>query len=138
MGLVANLQLGTPYTPSLPASLVPITYNQNSARRPMQFNLDFKFEKFFSLGNIKYSVFLQVDNILDIENEINVYASSGRALSNVEETINSYEFKDLKSRILRGDPGLVNYDEINNYYGNRPQNVNRPREVRVGFSVLFN
>jgi outer membrane receptor protein involved in Fe transport len=138
MGLVANLQLGTPYTPSLPASLVPITYNQNSARRPMQFNLDFKFEKFFSLGNIKYSVFLQIDNILDIENEISVYASSGRALSNVEQTLNSYEFKDLKNRILRGDPGLVSYDEINNYYGNRPQNVNRPREVRVGFSVVFN
>lgn len=138
LGLVANLQMGTPYTPSLPTQLVPITFNQNSARRPMQFNLDLKFEKFFSFNNIKYSVFLQVDNILDIENEVYVYASSGKALSNVEQTLNSYEFKDLKNRILRGDPGLVSYDEVNNYYGNRPQNVSRPREVRVGFSVIFN
>lgn len=138
LGLIANIQMGTPYTPSLPSQLSAITYTQNSARRPMQWSLDLKFEKFFSIGNFKYSLFLQVENLLDLKNEVYVYASSGRAQTNVEETLNSYEFKELRRRIANGDPGLISLDDVNNYYYNRPGNLNKPREVRVGFSILFN
>jgi len=67
-----------------------------------------------------------------------VYASSGRALSNVEQVQNAFEFSDLRNRIDRGDPGLFGRNIIDNYYSTRPERVNRPREVRLGFSVLFN
>ncbi|MCF8306420.1 MAG: TonB-dependent receptor [Ignavibacteriales bacterium] len=138
LGFVAYYQTGTPYTPSLPAQLVPITFIQNSASRPTQWNIDMKFEKYFTWNNIKYSVFLQVDNIFDTEREVSVYASSGRALTNVEQILNDYQFDDLRRRINNGDPGLIPLSQVDNYYSQRPQNVGRPREVRVGFSVVFN
>lgn len=137
-GLILNLQTGTPYTPSLPSQLVSISYVQNTGNQPMQWNVNLKLEKFFDFGPLKTSVFLQVENLFDTENELFVYASSGRALSNVEQILNSFEFQDLKRRINAGDPGLVPLDQIQNYYSQRPDRVNRPREVRLGFSLLFN
>lgn len=138
-GLIGNVQTGTPYTPILPSTIPNIiTYQQNSDRQPMQWNVDFKFEKFFKVGNIRYSLFLQVDNLFDTQNELYVYASSGKALSAVEETANAFQFQDIRRRIENGDPGLFGIDEIDGYYSKRPERVNRPREVRLGFSVLFN
>jgi outer membrane receptor protein involved in Fe transport len=138
LGLVLNLQTGTPYTPALPTTLVQVRYEQNAGNQPINWNVDMKFEKFFTLGSIKYSVFVQVENLFDTQNEIAVYQSSGRALSNVEQIQNAVNFSDLKRRIEKGDVGMFGIDQINGYYSNRPERVNRPREVRLGFSVLFN
>lgn len=138
IGAVFNLQTGTPYTPSLPSNLVTISYTQNSDNQPMQWNVNLKLEKFFDFAGLKTSLFLQVENLFDTENELFVYASSGRALSNVEQIQNSLEFQDIKRRIANGDKGLVPLDQIEGYYSRRPERVNRPREVRLGFSLLFN
>jgi len=136
-GFIFNLQTGTPYWPVLPSNLVSISYTQNSGNQPMQWNVNFKLEKYFDFGSLSTSVFLQVENLFDTENELLVYQSSGRALSNVEQVLNSFEFNDLKTRITNGDPGLVPLEQIENYYSQRPDRVNRPREVRLGFSLLF-
>ena len=85
-----------------------------------------------------YSLFLQVENLLDTENETYVYASSGRALSNVEQIQNPYEFNDLRNRITKGDPGLFGIEYVDGYYSKRPERVSRPREIRLGFSIIFN
>lgn len=138
LGFVFSLQTGTPYTPSLPSNLVQIQYEQNSASQPLNWNVDVKFEKYFSFGPFNYSLFLQVENLFDTENERYVYASSGRALSNVEQIQNPYEFSDIKRRIERGDKGLFGIDQVNNYYSQRPERISRPREVRLGFSIIFN
>jgi len=138
VGLIGNIQTGSPYTPELPSELSPILYLQNSAYQKIQWNVDLKIEKFFKFGSLSYSVFLQVDNLLDIENEYAVYASSGRALSNVEQVINKIEFNDIKKRINRNDPGLFGIEQIDNYYTQRPERVSRPREVRLGLSIIFN
>lgn len=138
IGFVYNVQTGTPYTPALPPSLSTITYEQRSAAKSMQWNVDFKAEKFFKLGSISYSVFLQIENLFDTENETSVWASSGRALSNVEQTLQANQFNDLRSRIARGDAGMIGSGYLDNYYSWRPERVNRPREVRLGFSILFN
>ncbi len=138
LGLVFNFQTGTPYTPILPASFSNVTYTQNSANQLSQWNVDLKFEKYFKVGRFSYSVFLQVMNLFDTQNELSVYASSGRALSAVEQTQNSVQFDELRNRIKRLDPGLFGIDQVNNYYSLRPENVSAPREVRLGFSVLFN
>lgn len=137
-GLVVNLQTGTPYYPVLPATLTTITYEQNSANQPFQWRADLKLEKYFKLGALNYSIFLQVENLFDTENELSVYPSSGRALSNVEQQLNANTFNDIRTRINRGDPGLFGISQIDNYYSQRPERVNRPREIRFGFSVLFN
>ncbi len=137
LGLVGYLQLGTPYTPVLPASYSTVTYEQNSASRPTQWNLDFKFEKYFNFGDFKYSVFLQVENLFDTQNEIGVYSSTGRALNTLDQVENATQFSDLRNRIVAGDGGLVPLKAIDNYY-ERAQNLSRPREVRLGFSIIFN
>ncbi len=138
LGLVAFFQTGTPYTPSFPSELVPITFEQNSTNRPIQWNVDLKFEKFFEIGSLKYSLFLHVNNLFDTEREVYVYASSGRAGFSVEETTNAGQFDDIRSRINRGDPGMFPIDQVNDYYSQRPGNYGSPREVRLGFSVIFN
>jgi len=137
-GVTLNFQTGTPYFPALPSNLVDIRYQQNSGNQPIQWNVDLKLEKYFSIGPIDYSVFLQVENLFDTQNELSVYTSSGRALSNVEQVQSAFEFSDLRRRINNSDPGLFGLDVIDNYYSARPERVNRPREVRIGFSVLFN
>ncbi len=137
-GVIFNFQTGTPYTPQLPPQFTSVRYEQNSARQPIQWNVDLKFEKYFELGPLKYSVFLQVTNLFDTQNELYVYASSGRALSNIEQTQDRTQFINTITRINRGDPGLFGINQINDYYSQRPERVNRPREVRLGFSVLFN
>ena len=120
----------------LPTQLSPITYVQNSARQPMQWNVDLKVEKIFQLGPMEYSMFLQVDNLFDVENELYVYANSGSALYNVEQTLNPTQYQDVRNRIERGDPGMVPISAIDNYYAN-PGNLSTPRLVRLGLSVNF-
>jgi outer membrane receptor protein involved in Fe transport len=133
---IAYVRTGTPYTPEFPASVVPITFVQNSDRQPMQWNVDLKIEKFFQVGQLGISVFVFVDNLFDTENEIAVWANSGRALYNINQTINPTLFADLRNRILRGDPGMVPLDAVDNYYAN-PGNVSRPRLVRFGVSLML-
>jgi outer membrane receptor protein involved in Fe transport len=100
LGMIANFQTGTPYTPILPSSIPhTITYTQNSARQPVQWNVDLKFEKFFKSGNVNYSFFVQVLNLFDTENERYVYASTGRALQAVEETSDATRFLDIRKRL---------------------------------------
>lgn len=137
-GVVFNLQTGTPYTPALPSQLVQVRYEQSADNQPLNWNVDMKFEKFFALAGVKFSVFLQVENVFDVENELSVYSSSGRALSNVEQVQDAIQFNDLRRRIARGDAGLFPVGQLDNYYSQRPERVNRPREARLGFSLLFN
>ncbi len=138
IGVIFNLQTGTPYTPSLPPNITPVRFEQNSDSQPFQWNVDLRIEKYFTFGPIDYSVFVQVENLFDTENELFVYASSGRALANIEQVQNAVQFNDIRNRINRGDPGLFGIGQIDNFYSQRPERVNRPREVRLGFSLIFN
>ncbi len=138
LGVIYNIQAGTPYTPALPPSLSTITYEQSSSFKSMQWEVDLKFEKYFSVGPFEYSVFIHVNNLFDSQNDRYVYASSGKSLSNVEQVLNANQFNDLRDRINRGDPGMIDISYLNQYYSGRPERVNRPREVRLGFSVIFN
>jgi outer membrane receptor protein involved in Fe transport len=134
--IVYSFMTGTPYTPSVPNESYATTYKQNIGRRPFQWNVDLKLEKFFKFGPLNYSVFLQVDNVFDIENEIYVYTNSGRSLYNADQNRTSSNFDYLRTRIARGDNGMVPLSDIDNYY-RRAENLSTPREVKVGVSILF-
>ncbi len=138
LGVIFSLETGTPYSPVLPPNLVNVLYEQNSDHQPLNFNVSLKFEKYFTIDDIHYTLFLQVENLFDTQNELSVYSSSGRALSNIEQVQNPYTFSDIRNRISRGDRGLFGVDQIDGYYSKRPERVNSPREVRLGFSFLFN
>ena len=135
---IGNFQTGTPYTPIFPSNIVNITFEQNSARQPIQWNVDFKFEKIFTFMNYKLSLFCQVENLFDTGNELFVYASTGRSRSAIEEKDIKITFSDILRRLRRGDSGLIPLKEIENYYSLRPERVNRPREVRLGFQLILN
>jgi hypothetical protein len=134
--IVYSMLTGTPYTPSVPVESYSTSYTQNSARRPFQWNVDLKLEKFFKFGNINYSVFMQVDNLFDTENEIYVYTNSGRSLYNADEKRTASNFDDLRNRITRGDMGMIPISAIDDYY-KRADYLSAPRQVRLGFSVIF-
>ncbi len=134
--IVYGMLTGTPYTPSVPVESYATTYLQNSGRRPFQWNVDLKLEKYFKFGAINYSVFVQVDNVFDTENEIYVYSNSGRSLYNADEKRTAGNFDDIRRRINRGDLGMFPVSEIDNYY-KRAENLSAPRQVRFGISVMF-
>jgi len=134
--MIGYFRTGTPYTPTFPSNIVPITFVQNSDRRSVQWNVDLKLEKFFTLGPFNYSVFVQVDNLFDVRNELFVYLSTGRALTAIEQTTDPTRFDDLKTRIERGDVGIVPVSTLDTYYAN-PGNISTPRLVRFGASVVF-
>jgi outer membrane receptor protein involved in Fe transport len=136
ISMIGYLRTGTPYTPSFPSSVVPITFIQNSDRQMMQWNVDLKLEKFFRFSGLTWSVYLQVDNLFDTENEIAVYANSGRALYNILQTLQPQLLSDMRNRITRGDPGLIPMSAVDNYYAN-PENIGMPRLVRLGASLSF-
>lgn len=135
-GIVYTLQTGTPYTPVLPVTLSTITYEQTSANKPFQWNVDLKFEKFFKIEPFDFSVFVQVKNLFDTQNERYVWANSGEALKNAEEKLTAIQFADIRRRIEKHE-GLFDISYIDNYY-KREERLSVPREVRLGFSFYFN
>lgn len=136
VGFIAYVRTGTPYTPGFPSNVVPISFQQNSDRQPLQWNVDMKIEKFFDFGGIGTSFFVQVDNLFDTKNELDVYASSGSALYDINTVLNPNRFADIRSRIRRGDPGLIPESVLDNIDAN-PRNISAPRLVRFGVSLLF-
>jgi outer membrane receptor protein involved in Fe transport len=133
---IYSLLTGTPYTPSVPYDSYPVIYLQNSASRPFQWDIDIKVEKFFRFGNKSFSIFVLVENLFDTQNEICVWANSGRSLYNADEERNRINFNDIRQRILRGDDGMVPMSAIDNYY-RRSEWLSAPRNIRVGLSILF-
>jgi outer membrane receptor protein involved in Fe transport len=138
IGAIAFVRGGTPYTPAFPSDIVAVTFEQRSASKPIQWNLDLKLEKFFTIEPFDFSVFLQVENLFDNQNDLTVYSSTGEALKTIDPSVNPNQFNQLEQRIERGDPGLFSQDELDNFYNWRPERINRPREIRLGFSLLFN
>jgi hypothetical protein len=71
-----------------------------------------------------------------VENENTVWGNSGRALSNIEQTINPHAFDSIRKRIADGHIGLPSMSAIDNYYA-RPSHISEPRHVRLGASIIF-
>ena len=138
LSTIGRVRKGSPYTPSVPASLSlqQTQFIQNSASKPWQWSVDMRADKIFTISDLRFSIFLQVDNLFDTENEIDVYSNSGRALYNANAVANPTEFSETRNRIIRGDPGMIPLQAISDYYVD-PQNVGRPRLVRVGLSLFF-
>lgn len=135
---ILRLQSGSPYTASIPANLATqlSRFIQNSSNKPFQWTVDVKAEKYFTFDGFKYSLFLQVDNIFDTQNEIDVYSNSGDALYNADQVANPAQFQEVRNRISKGHLGLVPLSSIENYFVD-PRNVSRPRLVRFGFGIIF-
>ncbi|MDA0986413.1 MAG: TonB-dependent receptor [Bacteroidetes bacterium] len=136
--VIFRLQSGSPYTPSIPASLSlqQTTFVQNSALKPFQYSTDLKIEKTLKFTGNTLKISAQIDNLFDIQNELDVYSNSGRALYNADVIANPTQFNQITSRINKGHNGLIPMEAITNYFID-PINVSRPRLVRIGFMYYF-
>ena len=83
--------------------------------------MDFRAEKSFAFFGIRGNIFLLVYNLLDIKNENNVDAASGRANRNIflEEVGPIYGLNTLQEWL------------------NNPGSFSSPRNVRVGVNLDF-
>ncbi|MDP1676514.1 MAG: TonB-dependent receptor [Bacteroidota bacterium] len=118
-GLIFGNGSGFPYTESIRVS-GGLRF-ENGGVKPSTYTLDFRAEKSFALLGVKGNVFMLVYNLLDIKNENNVDAASGRA--NV----------DLYTKEAGPIYGLNTLKE----YLNNPTSFSAPRNVRLGINLDF-
>ncbi|MFQ5605397.1 MAG: TonB-dependent receptor domain-containing protein [bacterium] len=133
---IGNVWTGTPYTPSLPSSLQPVEFEVRSARRPLTKNLDIKLEKFFRQKNVRFSIFMQVENVFDFINERFVHTNTGRSLTSLNETINPTLFNNVRRQIERNPENFFPISFLDNFY-QREDWLGAPREIRWGMSFDF-
>jgi outer membrane receptor protein involved in Fe transport len=133
---IGSVWTGTPYTPSLPSSIQPVRFEDNSARRPMNANLDLKLEKYFRYAGMRWSVFMQIENALDLANERFVFTSTGRSLTALEETTEPTLFNNLRRRIASDPADFFPIRFIDDFY-QREDFLSEPREIRWGVSFDF-
>ncbi len=118
-GLIFGYGVGFPYTESIRVS-GGLRF-ENGGLKPSTYSLDFRAEKSLGLFGLSGNIFLLVYNILDIQNEYNVDAASGRANRNI--------FLDEAGPIY----GLNTMQE----WLNNPTSISSPRNVRIGFNLDF-
>ena len=124
---------GTPYTPfqiynelteaaATPRPAGPI----NSARQPWYFSIDMKAEKNFNLGRYQVIPYLWVKNLLDRENILSVYESSGEA--DIVGWIQTPE-----GQVSARQNGTALYD----LKQDNPTMYSNPRQILLGVRMTF-
>ena len=121
LGLIGKLNTGRPYTPTLRATRGVRSTFENSERKPLQLNLDFRVFKKLTFGGLSYSLFFKVFNLFDQRNAIEVFSSTGRA--------------DFSSDILF--TGRVQGVNTLQEQFNRPEFYSEPRRVQIGLTMDF-
>ncbi|MFH1851719.1 MAG: TonB-dependent receptor [Candidatus Neomarinimicrobiota bacterium] len=128
LSLIGGLSTGWPHTPNIPtANYVP---RENSARKPIQQNVDLRGSKNFRFGGLNLTLLVQVYNLFDILNERYVYDDTGRA----GYTYVNRSAEEIAAFIAHyGEPGIHTWEE----YQVRPSYYTAPRSVQLGLTVEF-
>ena len=134
--MIGILQSGTPYTPSVPSSVQAVQFETNSSRRPLRTNIDLKLEKFFKVWGARFSVFTQINNVLDFKNEKYIWVNTGRSLTNLEETTQPTLFNNLRETIAADPADFFPAQFLDTYY-QREDFLSEPREIRLGMTFEF-
>ncbi len=133
---IGSIWTGTPYTPSLPTSVQDVQFAENSARRPLNTNVDLKIEKYFKAGRYKFSVFMQIENAFDTLTERFVHTNTGRSLTSLAESTNPNLFNNLRHRINADADNLFPIQFLDDFY-QREDWLAPPREIRWGMTFNF-
>jgi outer membrane receptor for ferrienterochelin and colicin len=75
--LISQYGSGTPYTPDVTSDVT--VFLTNSEIKPQYFNTDIRLYKNIPLDALKITLFMRVNNLFDIKNEVGVFGDSGRA-----------------------------------------------------------
>jgi outer membrane receptor protein involved in Fe transport len=120
VGIVFGYGSGTPYTED-PRYTKGLRF-ENNGKKPSVWNLDLKATKTFQVFDLYVNAYLLIYNLLDIKNEYNVSASTGRA------------GQDLAAEEYTGY--IYGLNTIDEYLLN-PQDYSAPRQIRIGFGIGF-
>jgi outer membrane receptor protein involved in Fe transport len=113
---------GQPYTPR--ASSDVSVFLTNAGTKPSFFNVDTRLYKTFRLDALNVMLFLRVNNIFDIANEVGVYDDTGRA---------GLTYDENRAR----QSGAIEYvNSIHDYYLD-PRQYSEPRRVEFGVTIEF-
>ena len=113
---------GTPYTPLQISNAGELLFN--SAVKPATYDVDARVYKNFKLGGTTLSLFLRINNLLDIKNAYQVYTDTG--LPNVSLAEEALIAANPPQRIAT----------IQDYYTN-PTFYSEPRRVEFGTTIFF-
>jgi len=131
-----SLSSGRPYTPVTAWNIIGdnglIAENVgyvNSAFAPGSFRIDLKMEKTFSLGNLLLTPYLWIENLLDADNIVDVYRSTG----------DPYTSGWLNTELGRAFAEESGQGYVSDYQSleRNPRNFGIPRLIRLGFKVNF-
>jgi len=101
----------------------------NSRYAPSTFRIDLKITKSFPVGNMLISPYLWIQNLLDADNIVNVWRSTGDPLTT--GFLNTAEGRANVSN--RGDGYKLDYIALER----DPDNFGIPRQIRLGLKINF-
>jgi len=129
LSFIGSLSNGLPFTPVfVERKDIAVREFLNAERKPIQWNLDLKAQKVLSLAGIQTTLFVKINNVLDVTNEVQVYSSTGRA------TYNARSIRDeelLRQKLYQ--EGLFTLNEVDA----RPTWYSEPRRIELGFEINF-
>lgn len=132
--LLLSFNSGRPYTPVDKLNLLgdnTIISNTlgyiNSAYGPSSFRIDFRVEKSFYIAGVKISPYLWIQNLLNSENVVSVYRSTGSA--STTDWLNTSEARATAQTL--GEGYVQDYMSLEN----NPSNYGLPRLIRLGLKV---
>ena len=118
------------------SSVQAVQFDVNSARRPLTSNIDMKLEKFFNVQGTRFSIFMQAENVMDIKNERLIHTSTGRSLTNLNESTQPTLFNNLRETITANPNDFFPVEFLDDFY-QREDFLSPPREIRWGLSFEF-
>ncbi len=116
--LIGRLGSGLPYTPTQQNVRTAV---ENSERKPAYMNFDIYAYRNFIVSGLNFNAFIRIYNLLDQENELDVYSDTGRA---------NYTLTALTSGTIFGVNTLNDYLTRPNFYSD-------PRQILVGIGMEF-
>jgi outer membrane receptor protein involved in Fe transport len=122
LSFISNLGSGLPYSPRKTEDVSSL--RENSQNKPVNWNIDMRLNKEFTLYKQKFSVFLRVFNLLDRLNQLNVYDDTGRA-----------DFTTDLKRIEGLNPNLY-VNTLEEWFTNETY-YSEPRRIEMGLIINF-
>ena len=126
LSLIFRATSGLPYTPTLTfAGFGELDqFDRYSGRAPMYMTLDLQARKDWTINNVRYGFFVNVNNLTDRANCIQVYESTGKCTDGAED----------QSRRRAGNTVGTNTDST---FFDRPQFIGLRRTITAGLRVTF-
>jgi hypothetical protein len=127
--MIGTMNSGLPYTPTFARGEVSgsgtfVGLRENSARKPLTYNVDLRIAKSVDLGAYRAEVFFNIRNLFDTRNANWVYSDTGQP---------DYTLSGINQVDRAGDPD-VEISNVSEFF-TQPGNFTQPRFIQIGFRV---